>query len=154
MIFARAARSQKASTKVAQVTADDTDGLELTIKEGYHGKRKCPLWIVQMSRRVDRQAYRELNVKAKQFGGWYSSFKKADAGFQFLAEESAQKFAGLLSGDADRTDHLKARKERRDESAAERLTRLATKMHAEAEEVIEYARTQGCNRRNTAGRWP
>ena len=72
-------------------------------------------------------------------GGWYSSFKKADAGFQFLIEESARKFAGVLRGDVDRTEELEARRHKKEEGAAERLTRLSNEMHKRAEEVIEYS---------------
>ena len=73
-------------------------------------------------------------------GGWYSSFKKADAGFQFLDEDAARKFAGVLRGDVDRTEELEARRQRKEEGAAERLTRLANEMHGRAEQVIEYSR--------------
>ena len=91
----RERRVAKAATTVGQVDVKDTEGLELGVKEGFHEKRKCPLWIVQLSDRVDRATYRELNQKAKMLGGSYSRYKKADAGFQFLSEESARKFAVL-----------------------------------------------------------
>ena len=74
---------EKSPETVAQIQSDGAEGLELTIKEGYHSKRDIPLFIVQMSERVDRATYIELLGKCKMLGGWFSSFVKSQAGFQF-----------------------------------------------------------------------
>lgn len=116
--------------------SDELQSLAFIRTEGYHDKRQCPLHIVQLESRVERDAFHELNRKAKQLGGWYSSFKKSDAGFQFLEASQADRFCALLSGDADRTDVLAARKERKELSAAEALHELATHLAARAEESL------------------
>ena len=101
-------RLQRANQKTATVEQfdGDTSGLDITIKEGFHTRQKIPLWICQLSERIDRDTFNDLKVKAKQLGGWWSSFKKEDAGFQFKSEESAQKFQSLLQSDADRSEEL------------------------------------------------
>ncbi|MAT70320.1 MAG: hypothetical protein CMJ58_12445 [Planctomycetaceae bacterium] len=138
-----------ASAVVTRFESEEARDVEFTIKQGFHDKRRCPLWIVQIGARVERETYRELLAKAKQLGGWYSSFKKADAGFQFLSEETAERFTGLLSNDADRSDVLAGRKERKEQTAAERLHELADQMLERADETI--ARSEA-SRQNTARR--
>ena len=130
---------QKAPDTVQQVQADTGD-LELSIIEGYHSKRECTLHIVQLSTRVDRSVFNELKTKAKQLGGWYSSFVKSQAGFQFLERATAEKFVALLSSDQDRTEELDARRERKEQTAAERLTRLAKELHDRADETIDQSK--------------
>ena len=66
-----------------------------------------------MDQRVERSTFNELKRKASMLGGWYSSFKKADAGFQFKSEDVAQRFVSLSAGDADRTDVLDNRNARK-----------------------------------------
>lgn len=128
--------AQKTNSTVQKFQSDELQAFSFVRKEGFHDKRNCPLHIVQLESRVERDAFNELNRKAKQLGGWYSSFKKSDAGFQFLDASQADRFCSLLSGDADRTDVLEARKERRELSAAETLHELATNLADRAEESI------------------
>ena len=139
-IASRERRASETKTTVQHITSDGAEGLELNIIEGYHSKRECPVWVVQLSERVDRATFNELKAKAKQLGGWFSSFVKSQSGFQFLEVDSARKFASLLQGDADRTEELAARKERKEQTAAERLTRLAADLHARAEDTIERSK--------------
>ncbi|QEG35902.1 methyltransferase [Bythopirellula goksoeyrii] len=131
----RRAASGPAAT-VTQFESEELGQVEFTIKQGYHEKRECPLWIVQLGSRVTAPTFKELKTKATMLGGWYSSFKKSDAGFQFLSEESANKFTKLLEGDADRQEILVGRKERKDQTAAERLHELADNLLARAEETL------------------
>lgn len=139
------------SATVTQFESGEAYQVAFTIKQGYHEKRGCPLWIVQLGARVEKEAYRELLSKAKQLGGWYSSFKKEDAGFQFLSEEAATRFTGLLSGDANGEDILAARKERKEQSASERLHELAAEMLRRSEEAVERSHTSLQNTERRAG---
>ena len=125
------------STSVTHFESEEAQNITFTIKEGFHEKRNCKLWIVQLGDRVEKETYRELLGKAKQLGGWYSSYKKADAGFQFLTEEAAHRFTNLLTGDVDRTDILEDRKERKEQTTAERLHELAREMIERSEETIQ-----------------
>jgi phospholipid N-methyltransferase len=126
----------RATSTVQKIEAVQVQDVGLTIKEGFHDKRQCKLWIVSLGDRVDRDAFNELNRKAKMLGGWYSSFKRSDAGFQFLVEESARKFASLITENVDRSEELERRQERRDLTAAERLLELATGLERGAEETL------------------
>ena len=132
---ARRAQEQQNET-VQQIQSDRIEDLELTLKEGFHDRQQIPLWIVQLSIRIDRATFDELKHKAKQLGGWYSSFKNADAGFQFKEQQSAEKFMALLEGDIDRSDELAARKDRKLLTTAERLTELAEDLRQRAVEVL------------------
>ena len=132
----RERRAKEAPTTVTKFQNDELQSIEFLMKEGFHDKRQCPLWIVQLSTRVERDAFNELNRKAKMLGGWFSSFKKSDAGFQFLEKDKADRFCSLLNNDADRTDVLESRKERKELTAAERLHELATELYDRAEETI------------------
>lgn len=128
---------QKANSTVQKFQAGELQDLSLVRKVGFHDKRECPLYIVQLESRVEREAFQELNRKAKQLGGWYSSFKKSDAGFQFLEQSQADRFCELLAGDVDRSDVLEARKERKELSAAESLHELANSLFLRAMDTLE-----------------
>ena len=142
-------RLQRANKKTATVEQFDGDleGLQIMIKEGYHTRQEIPLWICQLSERIDRATFTDLKMKAKQLGGWWSSFKKADAGFQFKSEESALKFPSLLQGDADRSNELADRKSRKIESASERLLQLADDLEQSANESLHQDRQTNTVRR-------
>jgi protein-L-isoaspartate O-methyltransferase len=132
----RKSRAQAKPVTVTKIAAEALADSSFSIKEGFHEKRNCPLWIVQMTERVERQVYNELNSKAKMLGGWFSSFKKEDAGFQFLSESSALKFASLLKGDVDRSDELESRKEFREQTAGERLAEIAENLLNNANQML------------------
>ncbi len=87
-------------------------------------------------------------MKAKQLGGWWSSFKKADAGFQFKSEDSALKFQSLLQGDADRSDELADRKTRKIETASERLSQMADDLEQAANDSLHQERQTNTVRRS------
>ncbi len=143
----RLQRANKKAATVEQFNGDIAD-LQITIKEGYHTRQEIPLWICQLSERIDRATFNDLKIKAKQLGGWWSSFKKVDAGFQFKAEESAQKFQSLLQGDADRSDELADRQSRKIESASQRLLQLADDLEQSANESLHQDRLSNTVRRS------
>jgi len=147
----REERQQAIPDTVTSFESDELADYQFTIKEGYHAKRQCSLWIVQLSTRVERPTFNELNRKAKMLGGWYSSFVKVDAGFQFLEQDQATRFAALLTGDADRTDILAGRKERKEQSAAERLEELADRLVERATEALERSESSLQNTARRAG---
>lgn len=141
-LHAEQTRERRKSEMPATVTKfqnEELQQLSFEMKTGYHDKRQCPLYIVQLNSRVERDAFNELNRKAKMLGGWWSSFKKSDAGFQFLEKDYADRFCSLLTADADRSAVLESRKERKELSAAERMHELASELHARAEATIEQS---------------
>jgi len=132
----RQVRQQRQKDTVEQFQSAETENVQFRIIEGHHTREDVPLWIVQLSSRVERATFTELKVKARQLGGWWSSFKKDAAGFQFRSEESANKFAGLTEGDADRSGELQARKLRKMDNASERLAAVAESLELKATEVL------------------
>lgn len=145
----RERRASQVTTTVEQFQSEELSQCEFQIKQGYHEKRECAVWIVGLTTRVERETFDELNRKAKMLGGWYSSFKKSEAGFHFLVEEQARTFASLLTADADRSDVLQHRQERKEQSAAERLHELAANLAVRAEEAIAHSES---SLQNTARR--
>jgi hypothetical protein len=129
-------RNRKQPETVEQFQSAEIAGLEFRIVEGWHDREQCPLYIVQLQSRVERSTFNELKVKASQLGGWWSSFKKDAAGFQFRNRESAEKFAGLTDGDANRSDELLARKLRKMDSAGDRLNAVAASLEEKAADVL------------------
>lgn len=70
------------------------DGVTLNIIPSYHAKKQVDIWVVQISDRVDRAVYNSLNARAKEVGGYYSSFTRNGAipGFVFWSEDAAKVF--------------------------------------------------------------
>jgi hypothetical protein len=134
--ISRAGRKAKQKDTVEQFQASELADIELSIIDGHHTRDNVPLWIVQLSNRVERSAFKELLVKARSLGGNWSSFHKHQAGFQFRSKESAEKFTGLNQSDADRSEELLARKLRKMDSASERLTAVAVSLETKAAEVL------------------
>lgn len=65
-----------------------------TIKAATHTKRQCPIWIVQLSARVERAEFLRLSKLAKKHVGYYSSYGPMEMhGFIFFTEANAQTFA-------------------------------------------------------------
>lgn len=64
-----------------------------------HAKTGKDLYVATPSKRVDRGVYDAMASHAKANGGWYSSYDKQGAipGFQFMSEESRQKFLDALN---------------------------------------------------------
>lgn len=130
------------SQTVEQFHAAELAGVAFRIIEGYHEKKQTPLHIVQLTSRVERSAFNELKDKARQLGGWWSSFKKDSAGFQFVSREAAEKFVGLAQGDADSSEEQLAKKLHKMDSAAARLNAVADTLESNANEVLAADETR------------
>jgi hypothetical protein len=129
-------RKNRKKDTVEQFASAELQDVEFRIIEGFHDREQVPLWIVQLTSRVEKATFNELKVKAGQLGGWWSSFKKSASGFQFRSKESAEKFAGLAEGDADRSEELFNRKLRKMENAGERLNAVAASLEEKAAAVL------------------
>lgn len=130
-------RQARSKDTVSQIESDEAQGLEFTIIEGFHTKQQIPLWICQLSTRVERETFIELKRKATMLDGWYSSFVRGQEGFQFKSKETADKFQSLLGGDVDRQEILEGRRSRKMDSASERLTAVAATLEENADLVLE-----------------
>ena len=119
---------QKAVVKKVEIG----EGVDLNIYETKHTKTGQPLYVVKLSERVDPETYKELNRRAKQLGGYYSSYTRdgAIAGFQFKEKEQADKFVSLKEGDVSNVEKVEERKE-------EKAGKRADKLRKNAEAIIQ-----------------
>ena len=136
----RAMRADRKQKTISKLELDED--LSFSIKEGYHDKKEKPLWIVQLSNRVERKTYKHLKEKAKALGGWFSSFKAEDTGFQFYDEAAAKLFTDLLDGDVDNGAANEARKIRKLENASERFFAVADTLEKNCQEVLTADETK------------
>jgi phospholipid N-methyltransferase len=147
----QAERHQEAKAKElakrAEVEAVQLDGVSMTLVESVHTKKNIPLWVVQISDRVDRNAYLELKKKAKMFGGWWSSFNRACSGFHFTEKEQAEKFMGLQAGNVSSLDRVLEKEVEKKDNTAARLHDVAGNLREKATEKLEQERKVNTARR-------
>ena len=133
------AMQEKSKTRTVEAINEDVN---YTLHETKHSKKDIDLFVVSLGDRVDKDVYRELNTKAKQLGGYYSSYNKAGAipGFQFKSEETRQDFLSLLAGDT--VERTKVEKD-----TAETLMDKAIRLEEKAREELERPRNTNTSRR-------
>lgn len=132
--------------KKAVVSGVNKEGIKMSLKQTTHAKKGHDLYVATLDERVERNTYDELNSRAKQLGGYYSSFKGLGAipGFQFKDEESARKFMSL---EEVKSDRLEQQKEQQQVNNAERLKQLAEKTEESASEKLNQDRLTNTARR-------
>ena len=132
------------------VVTGEAEAIKTERAQTTHTKTGADLFVVKMVGRVEKDKFRELNSKAKQFGGYYSSYSKGDAipGFQFKTVEAADQFEQLLSGkDIDKSDFNEAKAEVKQTKNADKLLEMAEKMENKANEEINRPRQANTARR-------
>lgn len=140
-------KKEKALESRAVVSKIEHEGVEFTFKEGFHAKKKVPLYIVQLVNRVEREIYNELKIKAKRFGGWYSDFVKGCEGFQFEDRAAAESFMGLKEGAQSSADRIRAYKSMIQNNAVIRLRDMAESMTESANDDLATERKENTGRR-------
>jgi len=133
-----------------EVVKAETEAVTTERAQTKHTKTGADLFVVKMVGRVPKEQFRELSGKAKQLGGYYSSYSKGDAipGFQFKTVEAADQFDQLLSGkDVDKSDFAEAKAEVKQAKNADKLLDMAEKMEAKATEEINRPRQANTARR-------
>ena len=132
------------------VVSGEVEAIPTERAQTKHTKTGADLFVVKMKGRVDKDKFRELSAKAKQFGGYYSSYSKGEAipGFQFKTVEAADQFEQLLSGkDIDKSDFNEAKAEVKQSKNADKLLQMAEKMENKANEEINRPRQANTARR-------
>ncbi|AFJ21498.1 gp43 [Salisaeta icosahedral phage 1] len=145
-------RLQKERSRVKKRAATGVDDVEFSIVEAYHEKRDIPLWVVQLSERVDRSKFSSLKRAAKSLGGWYSSYSRGQAkpGFQFEDEESAEAFVSAQTG--EEVDDAVFEWRRKQIHNAEKIREVAERTYAKANERLEQDRKTNTRRRTRIAR--
>jgi len=147
---ARDNRKRAARTEVR--AAGQTVGGEIVATK--HTKAGYDLFVVQLAERVSKEDYSTILASAKRMGGWYSAFRGNGAvpGFQFKDKTNAEAFLKLAAGNT--TDTQAQADTRRDafdddrsQTGVERLTEMADRLDARADESLGYERKANTARR-------
>ena len=77
-----------------ETTTSSKKNAGFSIDKRFHKKNGTYIYAVNFTERVDKEAFKELKSRVKDFGGYYSSFGKG--GFIFDSEEDAKKFADAV----------------------------------------------------------
>ena len=113
--------------------------------EAYHERKEIPLYVVQLTERVETSEFRELRTRAKQLGGYYSSYAKGQAkpGFQFERVEDAQTFMS----DFDTNDIMEEQRALAEQTKVERLLELANRWEQNGQDSLNQDRLDNTARR-------
>jgi len=144
-------KEQKAAAaeRKAQISAVALDDTEMIILETVHTKKNIPLWVVRLSERVEKYIFQDLNSRAKQLGGYYSSYKGNGAipGFTFERKEAADLFIQIKDGDINAIELRKAINAERTQERAENLQAKAESINDKATEELNKERKDNTARR-------
>ena len=144
-------KEQKAAAaeRKAQISAVAMEDTELIIIETVHTKKNIPLWVVRLSERVEKHIYQDLNNRAKQLGGYYSSFRGNGAipGFTFERKEAAELFTQIKDGDINAIELRKAINAEKAQERAENLQAKAETINDRATEELNKDRKDNTARR-------
>lgn len=144
-------KEQKAAAaeRKAQISAVAMEDTEMIIIPSQHTKKLIPLWVVKLSERVEKYIFNDLNSRAKQLGGYYSSYKGGGAipGFTFEKEEAAKLFIQIKDGDINAAELRAAINAEKTQQRAENLQDKAETMQDRATEEMNRERKDNTARR-------
>lgn len=142
-------QKQKEAERKAQISAVTMEDTELIIIETIHTKKNIPLWVVKLSDRVEKYIFNDLNSRAKQLGGYYSSYRGGGAipGFTFERKEAAELFTQIKDGDINAAELRKAINAERTQGRAENLAVKAETINDRATEELNKDRKDNTARR-------
>ena len=142
------AREAERKAKISAVALEDT---EMLIVETVHTKKNIPLWVVRLSERVEKHIYSDLNSRAKQLGGYYSSYRGGGAipGFTFERKEAAELFTQIKDGDVNAAELRAAINAEKKQERAENLQTKAENINDRATEELNRDRKDNTHRRAT-----
>lgn len=140
------AQEQERRAQITGVALNDT---EMIIIETEHTKKKIPLWVVRLSERVEKHIFNDLNDRAKQLGGYYSSYRGNGAvpGFTFERKEGAELFIQIKDGDVNAAELRRAINAERIQQKAENLQEKAENMNERATDELNKDRKDNTARR-------
>lgn len=144
-------KEQKAAAaeRKAQIPAVVLTDTEMIILETVHTKKNIPLFVVRLSERVEKHIYQDLNNRAKQLGGYYSSFKGNGAipGFTFERRQAAELFTQIKDGDINANELRQAINAEKTQERAENLQAKAESINDKATEELNKDRKDNTARR-------
>lgn len=149
------AEAEREAKKIEAEKRAKVDGVKSSAKardiiETKHTRDGYALFVVQLSDRVGRDEYSELNGAAKKLGGWYSSFRGAGAapGFQFKTKQQAEQFRQVVDGQSvSGEDRIAEKVEAKQSSAVQKLLDMADRLEEKANKVLNADRNTNTARR-------
>ncbi len=142
-------RSREDNRKAEVKAVEVSEGLEMTIKKSYHSKKNIDLWVVVLSTRVERDQFKALEDRAKQLGGYYSSYRGHGAipGYTFESEKAAELFTQVKNGNVDATELREQTEAERLQDRAEILEDKAGNIEDRATDSLNTERKDNTHRR-------
>ncbi len=144
----RQQRQQQAEQKATVQATALPEGTGMAYATTKHTKTGADLHVVSLTNRVERDKYNELNRRAKNLGGYYSSYSKGGAipGFQFKDEASARQFMAL-DKPIDGKERVATKVEEHRAKAAAHLAEQAEALRDHAQETLNQDRLANTARR-------
>lgn len=140
-------RAKEDEQKAMVHQQDNVSTEDFELHQTKHSKTNEDIYTVRIINRTDRDTFKELRIKAKQFGGYYSRYTDKNAtppiysGFNFDTEDKAKLFMGITEGD-------QSSKEVQDEVKVVKVQTRSEKMRERGEKMIEKAE-QSLNQERT-----
>lgn len=143
-------RREEAANTVAKV---ESKAVDFKLHPTKHSKTGEDIYTVIMTERVAPEIFKELRIKAKPFGGYYSRFTNKNAnppilaGFNFSNEEDARQFMGLTEESQNTTERKGERAEEVKSSTADKMRERAKTMRERAEKSMNQDRQTNTSKR-------
>jgi predicted RNA methylase len=148
------ARERRSAEMVARSTVrriEIGEGNYMEVLKWWHTKRECDTWLVVLAEREDRTTFEELCIAAgKLSGGYQRAWGDRPGGFQFFAQEQAEKFVQLQSRDVfemSRLERLVGRRDRVRSNAVTHFETLGDRMEGRAHDSLDRPRLENTERR-------
>lgn len=137
----------------AVVNKIDIENVEFALHETKHSKTGADIFTVLMENRVAPNDFKELRIKAKQIGGYYSRYTNLNitpqvkAGFNFDTKDKALSFMNLKTDNVDTSEAQKEVKQRKVLTVSERLKQRAESIITKNEAILSQDRKTNTHRR-------
>jgi len=137
-------KQQEEEKKQQQRKFEISNNVEFELHETKHSKTGADLFQAVILNRVDRDTFKELRAKAKQFEGYYSRYSDSSAnppvkaGFNFSTKQQALQFIGAEETETvEQTETVEAAPEAK---PTDKMRERAQKMIEKAEESLNQER--------------
>lgn len=143
---------EKQSVELAKLAVIEGVSVEADVEmiATKHTRDGHDLFVVKLSRRVEREEYMRLNAACRRLSGYYSNYRLNGAipGFQFKSQENAEHFMQICKGETvDNSENADQRAEQKLEQTAERLRELGERKEEKAEDLLHRDRKTNTARR-------
>ncbi|WP_257885548.1 LPD38 domain-containing protein [Prevotella melaninogenica] len=110
---------------------EDVDNDAYSITKQHNNKKDVDIWVVRGKERTDKDVYTQRKQVAKEYNGYYSSFRGVN-GFVFNSAEEAHAFADAIF-------NTQSEENRAQNSEEDIVSKEKTTDHKEVEKTIEHS---------------